>query len=162
MLFGRKKETKNTLGKLFATQDGDCIPLEQVPDPVFSEKMLGDGVAVIPADNIVKSPADGTVVQVFDTLHAYSVRTDDGLEILVHIGLNTVELKGEGFTAKVKSGDSVKAGDVLCETDLNFLREKGYETYTPIIITNMDAVKDFKPLTGNVRAGQTAVIEYEI
>lgn len=162
MLFGRKKETKNTRGKLFATQDGDCIPLEQVPDPVFSEKMLGDGVAVIPADNIVKSPADGTVVQVFDTLHAYSVRTDDGLEILVHIGLNTVELKGEGFTAKVKSGDSVKAGDVLCETDLNFLREKGYETYTPIIITNMDAVKDFKPITGNVRAGQTAVIEYEI
>lgn len=162
MLFGRKKEVKTTAGKLFSTQDGDCIPLEQVPDAVFSEKMLGDGVAVIPSDNLVKSPADGTVVQVFDTLHAYSIRTDDGLEILVHIGLNTVELKGEGFSPKVKSGDRVKAGDVLCETDINFLREKGYETYTPIIITNMDAVKNIKPVTGSVRAGQTAVIEYEI
>lgn len=162
MLFGRKKETNNTKGRLLATQDGDCILLEQVPDPVFSEKMLGDGAAVIPADNIVKSPADGTVVQVFDTLHAYSIRTDDGLEILVHIGLNTVELKGEGFSPKVKSGDKVKAGDVLCETDINFLREKGYETYTPIIITNMDAVKNISPITGNVRAGQTAVIEYEM
>lgn len=154
MLFGKKTK------KLFATQDGNCISIEKVPDPVFSEKMLGDGVAILPTDNVVKSPTDGTIVQVFDTLHAYSIRTGDGLEILVHIGLNTVELKGEGFSPKVKNGDKVKAGDVLCETDINLLREKGYEIYTPIVITNMDAVKSFKPLEGNVRAGETAVIEY--
>ncbi|MDD6735131.1 MAG: PTS glucose transporter subunit IIA [Clostridiales bacterium] len=155
-MFGRKTKT------ILSTQDGDCIMLDQVPDPVFAEKMLGDGVAVIPTDNVVKSPVDGVVVQVFDTLHAYSIQSSDGLDILVHIGLNTVELKGEGFSPKVKSGDKVKAGDVLCETDINFLREKGYEIYTPIVITNISDIKSFKPIPGNVRAGETAVIEYSI
>lgn len=155
-------KTKKSNGILRATQDGDCVPIEQVPDDVFSQKMLGDGVAVIPTDNVVKSPANGTVTQVFDTLHAYSIVTDDGLEILVHIGINTVELKGEGFSAKVQEGDKVKAGDILCETDIAFLREKGYETYTPIIITNPERVKNMQIIPGNVRAGETAVIEYNL
>ncbi len=157
-MFGFKKE----LSKLFATQDGDCVELSQVPDPVFSDKLLGDGAAIIPTDNIVRSPADGKIVQVFDTLHAYSILSDDGLEILVHIGLNTVELKGEGFKAMVKKGDRVKKGDILCETDLNLLQEKGYEIYTPIIITNMDKIKKMNVTCGNVRSGDTAVIEYSL
>lgn len=157
-MFGRKKKTMH----LAATQDGDCISLDMVPDPVFADKLLGDGVAIIPTDNIVRSPADGQIVQVFDTYHAYSIKTDDGLELLVHIGLNTVELKGEGFKPKVKEGQRVKTGDVLCETDISFIRGKGYEIYTPTVITNMDAVKSFKTITGNVRAGESTVIEYGV
>lgn len=155
-IFGRKKE----LLKLVASQTGECVPIELVPDPVFADKLLGDGVAIIPKENEVKSPADGTIVQVFDTLHAYSIESEDGLEILVHIGLNTVELKGEGFTAKVKEGDKVKAGDVLCEADIAFIKEKGYEIYTPIVITNISEVKKFELLKGQVIGGETPVIEY--
>lgn len=157
MLMKKKKVTS-----LAATQDGDCVALDMVPDPAFADKLLGDGVAVIPRENVVVSPADGQIVQVFDTHHAYSIKTDDGIEILVHIGLNTVELKGEGFLPKVCEGQRVKKGDVLCETDINLIREKGYEIYTPIVITNMDIVKDMKTFLGTVRAGESAVIEYSL
>lgn len=155
-MFGRKKEKS----KIVASQTGECIAIELVPDPVFADKMLGDGVAVIPEENEVKSPVDGTVVQVFDTLHAYSIESEDGLEILVHIGLNTVELKGQGFTPKVKEGDKVRAGDVLCEVDIAFLKEKGYNLHTPIVITNFSQVKKFDILKGRVIGGETPVIEY--
>lgn len=155
-MFGRKKEKK----KIVATQNGECIGLDLVPDPVFSDKLLGDGVCIIPEDNTVKSPVNGTVVQVFDTFHAYSVKSDDGLEILVHIGLNTVELKGQGFTPKVKDGEKVSVGDVLCEADIKFIKEKGYEVYTPIVITNSDELKNFEVLKGKIVAGETTVMEY--
>ena len=153
---------KKKKSELAATQDGDCIALDMVPDQAFSEKLLGDGVAIIPRDNIVHSPADGKVVQVFETKHAYSIKTDDGLEFLVNIGINTVELKGEGFTPKVSEGQSVKKGDVLCETDIELIRKKGYEIYTPILITNMQNVKSFNTILGNVRAGESTVIEYTV
>lgn len=153
-MFGRKKS------KIVATQTGECVGIESVPDSVFADKLLGDGIAIIPTDNEVKSPVNGTVVQVFDTLHAYSIKSDDGLEILVHIGLNTVELKGEGFTAKVSEGDKVHAGDILCETDINAIKEKGYEVYTPIVITNSDELKKLGFLKGQVIGGETTVMEY--
>lgn len=155
MFFGKKKKMK-----IVAPQTGVCVGIEEVPDEVFSDKLLGDGVAVIPSENEVKSPVTGTVVQVFDTLHAYSIKSDDGLEILVHIGLNTVELKGEGFSAKVKDGDRVNAGDVLCEADINFIKEKGYEIYTPIVVTNSDEVKGLEALKGQVIGGETTIMEY--
>lgn len=156
-MFFKSKETP----KIYAVQDGDSVSLDRVPDQVFAEKMLGDGVAIIPRSNKVKSPVNGRIVQVFDTRHAYSIETDDGLEVLVHIGINTVELKGEGFEPKVKDGDRVKVGDVLCEADLDFMIKKGYEIYTPVIITNMDAVKNIKTFSGNVIGGETPVIEYK-
>ncbi len=157
MLFGRKKQKK----KIIAPQTGLCVGIEEVPDEVFSDKLLGEGVAIIPTENEVKSPVTGTVVQVFDTLHAYSIKSDDGLEILVHIGLNTLELKGEGFTVKVKDGDRVNAGDVLCEADIKFIKEKGYEIYTPVVITNADEVKDLEDLKGKVIGGETTIMEYK-
>lgn len=155
MFFSKKKKSK-----IVATQNGECVGIEAVPDPVFSKRLLGDGVAVIPEEDEVKSPVDGVVVQVFDTLHAYSIRSDDGLEILVHIGLNTVELGGEGFTPKVKNGDRVTRGEVLCLADIKFIKEKGYEIYTPIVITNSDELKSAEFLKGKVIGGETTVIEY--
>lgn len=155
-MFGRK----NKKSEIFATQNGECVDIKKVPDEVFAEKMLGDGVAIIPKSSEVCSPVDGTVEQVFDTFHAYSIKADDGLEILVHIGLNTVELKGEGFCPKVKTGDRVSAGDLLCSVDLELIKGKGYETFTPIIVTNMGDIKDFEIASGGVLAGKTAVIKY--
>lgn len=155
-MFFKKKKTKT----LAATQNGECVDLDMVPDPVFSERLLGDGVAIIPEDCEVKSPADGEVVQVFDTLHAYSILTDDGLEILVHIGLNTVELSGEGFTPKVKAGDRVTKGEILCIADLKLIKERGYDIFTPIVITNSDALKSLEILKGKTIGGETVVMEY--
>lgn len=155
MFFSKKKKLS-----IVATQNGECIGIEAVPDPVFSERLLGDGVAILPTEDEVKSPVDGIVVQVFDTLHAYSIRSDDGLEILVHIGLNTVELSGKGFTPKVKDGDKVTKGEVLCLADIKFIREQGYEIYTPIVITNSDELKTAEFLKGKVVGGETTVVEY--
>lgn len=155
MFFKSKKKLQ-----LAATQNGECVEIDMVPDPVFSERLLGDGVAIIPEDNEVKSPVDGEVVQVFDTLHAYSIRSDDGLEILVHIGLNTVELGGKGFTPKVQSGDRVAKGEILCLADLKFIKENGYDIFTPIVITNSDELKSLDILKGKVVGGETTVMEY--
>ena len=155
MFFKSKKKKQ-----IVATQNGECVDLDMVPDPVFSERLLGDGVAIIPEDDEVKSPADGEVVQVFDTLHAYSIRSDDGLEILVHIGLNTVELSGVGFTPKVKAGDRVTKGEVLCVADIKLIKEKGYDVYTPIVITNSDELKSMEILKGKTVGGETVVVEY--
>lgn len=135
---------KKTGGRVCSPCVGQVIRLEDVPDPVFSEKMLGDGAAVLPENGAFCSPVDGKIVQVFDTKHAYSIKSDDGLEILVHIGLNTVELKGQGFTSLVKDGDLVKKGDALCEVNLEYISDVGYQLYTPVLITNMSAVKKMK------------------
>lgn len=159
-MFGLFKKQNNTSFSIVSTQNGTVVELNNVPDDVFAGKMLGDGVAVIPTDDNIVSPVDGTVLQVFDTLHAYAIHSDDGLDILVHIGINTVELNGEGFTALVKAGDHVKAGDSIATADIAFLKSKGYEIHTPIIITNMDAVKDVKYNIGTAEAGKTTVLTY--
>lgn len=154
-MFGFKKKSK-----IFASQNGRAVALSEVPDPAFSEKMLGDGVAIIPEDDTVLSPVSGTVIDVTNTLHAYCIQTEDGLDVLIHIGINTVELKGEGFKSLVAAGDKVKAGQPLAEADIKFLKDKGYQLYTPILITNMDAIKDISVSTGSTQAGKTCVITY--
>lgn len=102
----------------------------------------------------------GTVDVVANTSHAVGIKTNDGLDVLVHIGLETVGLEGKGFDVKVKVGDKVKAGDLLVDVDLNLLKEKGFEIITPIIITNMDDIKELKTNTGKATAKETVVIEY--
>ncbi len=138
--------------KLLAPVEGKVIPIDQVPDPVFSQKMLGDGVAIIPKDGKIYSPIDGTVTNVMDSLHAYSFISDDGVEMIVHFGLETVALNGEGFTAHVKEGDKVKAGDLVCEVDLTFLIEKGIETTTPVVICGGADVAEMDIIYGDVKA----------
>ncbi|WP_338206079.1 PTS sugar transporter subunit IIA [Parageobacillus thermoglucosidasius] len=134
-LFSKKIETRAV--EIHSPLDGEAIPLEEVPDPVFAQKMMGDGLAIIPKNGKVVSPINGKVVQIFPTKHAVGLVSEEGLEILIHIGLETVELNGEGFEVEVNAGETVKVGDPLINVDLDYLEQKHKEIVTPIIITNM-------------------------
>ncbi|WMJ23988.1 PTS glucose transporter subunit IIA [Paludicola sp. MB14-C6] len=160
-MFGLFKKKENEASEIFATQNGTAIALTDVPDEVFSEKMLGDGIAIIPTSNEVVSPVNGTIIDVTETLHAYCIATDDGLEILIHIGVDTVELKGEGFESFVKANDKVKVGDKLATVDLDFIKSKGYQTHTPIIITNMQDIKEMKTNLVQTQQAKTVVMTYK-
>lgn len=122
--------------QILAPVKGDMLSLDQVPDPVFSEKMMGDGVAIMPEDGGIHSPIEGTVILVADTKHAIGIRANDGTELLIHIGLETVSLQGKGFETLVKIGDSVSIGQPLIEVDWSFVKENATSIITPIIITN--------------------------
>lgn len=144
-----------------AAADGEVIPVSDVPDEVFAGGALGQGVAVIVTDGMVYAPVDGEIFTVADTLHAYGIATEDGLELLVHIGINTVELGGEGFTAKVKVGDKVRTGQLLCEVDMNLMKEKDIRMHTPILMTNADECGEIELLPDKTaKAGKTTVITY--
>ncbi|MEK5070942.1 PTS sugar transporter subunit IIA [Sporosarcina sp. FSL K6-1508] len=122
--------------QIFAPVNGDIIPLDQVPDPVFSQKMLGEGIAIMPTTGNIHAPIEGKIVLVADSLHAIGIRSNDGTEILIHIGLETVSLQGKGFTVLVKAGDKVSLGQSLIEVDWDYVREHAESIITPIVITN--------------------------
>ena len=131
---------------------GSAVSLDQVPDPVFSQKIIGDGVAVVPEDGRIVSPVDGEVVSVAETLHAYGFRSEDGLEVLIHFGLETVALKGEFFKCHVKVGDKVKAGDLVAEADLEGLKERQINPITPVLICGGLDGRTMSSVTGPVKA----------
>lgn len=133
-IFKRKKQFVQE--QIYAPLSGELIPLENVPDPVFAGKMMGEGVAIIPEEGMLVSPVEGEIIQVFHTKHAIGIRSISGLEILIHIGLETVELNGEGFDVRIAKGQKVKVGDPLVNFDISFLKSKNKEIITPIIITN--------------------------
>ena len=137
---------------------GKIEALENVPDPVFSGKILGDGIAVIPEDGKILSPVDGTVSSVAETLHAYGFETEDGIDILVHVGLETVSLQGECFKCYVKEGDKVKAGDLVAEVDLKALKEKKINPITPVLVCGGMENKTLNYAEGRAKAGETAVL----
>ena len=137
---------------------GNAVPVDQVPDPVFSQKIIGDGVAVAPEDGRIVSPVDGEVVSVAETLHAYGFRSQEGLEVLVHFGLETVALKGEYFKCHVKVGDRVKAGDLVAEADLEGLKEKQVETITPVLICGGMEGRTMNAALGAVKAGESVIM----
>lgn len=143
---------------LKAPVTGRAVPLDQVPDPVFSQKIIGDGAAVIPEDGKIVSPVDGEVASVAPTLHAYGFRSDDGLEVLVHFGLETVALKGECFKSHVKVGDKVKAGDLVAEADLAALKERQVNPITPVLICGGMADRSMNFTEGPVTAGESALL----
>lgn len=125
--------------QILSPADGTVKDITEVPDPTFADKVLGDGAAVIPADGKIYAPADGTVVNIMDTRHGIMFQTAQGVELLIHIGLETVNLKGKYFTAHTENGAQVKAGDLLVEFDLDAIVKEGYDPITPIVVTNGDA-----------------------
>ncbi|WP_077324351.1 PTS system trehalose-specific EIIBC component [Virgibacillus siamensis] len=148
--------------KIYAPLNGLISPLEDVPDPTFSQKMMGDGIAIEPTDGNVVAPLDGEIVQIFPTKHAVGILSNAGTEVLIHIGLDTVNLDGEGFEAHVKQGDKVKAGDLLVTFDLEFVREKAAGVTTPVIITNGEQVGFLeKSNETTAAAGETVLLTVE-
>ena len=133
---------------------GNVVPLEQVPDSVFADKILGDGCAVIPNDGKIYSPVNGEISSVAETLHAYGFTSEDGLEVLVHFGLETVALGGEGFTAYVKAGDKVKVGDLVAEVDMELLRSKNINLITPVLVCDGADELTMSVQEGEVKAGE--------
>ncbi len=122
--------------KITAPIKGEIIELKDVNDQVFSQKMVGDGFAIIPSSDVVLAPFDAEVLMVFHTNHALGLKSQEGIELLIHVGLDTVDLKGEGFESFVKAGDNVKKGDKLLGFDLPSLLSKGIDMTSPVIITN--------------------------
>lgn len=131
---------------LYSALEGTAIPLSQVNDATFASEVLGKGIAVIPAKGEVVAPCDATVETVFDTKHAVGLSTESGMELLIHIGINTVELGGKHYTAHVKDGDHVKKGQLLISFDMDKIKEAGYDVTTPLIVTNTDDYRDVKAL----------------
>ena len=150
---------KNKGNLLHSPCNGKVVPITEVPDSTFADKILGDGFAVIPSEGKVYAPADGEVSMVFDTLHAVTMTSTQGTEILIHVGLDTVKMNGEGFTGHVKAGDKVKKGDLLLEVDLDKVKAAGYDTITPMLVCNTMDYASVEGVTGkDVEAGDDAVI----
>lgn len=145
--------------KILSPMTGETVGLGEVPDPVFSQKIVGDGVAVIPSEGKLLSPVDGEIISVADTKHAYGLRTAEGLELLIHVGLETVHLNGECFQVFVKPGDKVKAGDLLAEVDLAYLKERGINPITPVLVCGGFQGQQLNAAAGPVQAGKTVLME---
>lgn len=133
--------------KILSPLKGQLLSLEEVNDATFASKMMGEGVAIKPSEGKVTSPITGRITSVFPTKHAIGLLSQDGVEILIHVGLETVNLQGQGFTSLVQEGDSVRVGDVLLEVDLDYLHAQGYDTTTPVIVTNTSQFLDVLPIT---------------
>ena len=133
----------------------------QVPDKVFAEKMVGDGLAIDTVGSIITAPSDGTLTLIFKTNHAFGMTLKDGVELMVHIGIDTVKLDGAGFERLCKQGDFVKAGTPVIKLDRDFILSKGYSLITPVLITNMDKIKNIEPVINkDVKAGEDIIMEY--
>lgn len=154
-IFGGKNEETYTLG---APAKGKAVPLSEVNDPTFADGLLGKGAAVIPSEGKIYAPADGTVGMMFETKHAVSLSTEYGAEILVHVGLDTVELKGKYYEGHVKAGDKVKAGDLLISFDIDQVKAAGYDVITPVLVCNTDDYSAVEGVTGSdVVPGDTII-----
>ena len=142
-----KKKEKAYYDVIAAPLKGETVPSAEVNDPTFAEEMLGKGLAIKPAEGKVYAPFDGEVAMVFDTKHAISLVSAKGTEVLIHVGLDTVMLKGQHYTAHVESGDTVKKGDLMLEFDIEAIKAAGLEAITPVVICNSD---DYKEISANV------------
>lgn len=135
-MFSIFKKTSIPSNAVTAAATGRLIPLEKVKDEVFAQKMLGEGAAIIPEGEIITAPCSGYITMIYPTLHAFGIKSDDGLEILVHIGIDTVRLKGKGFKSYVNEGDSVQAGDKIIRFDSYLMNQEGYDMSVMILFPN--------------------------
>ncbi|GAA0071582.1 PTS glucose transporter subunit IIA [Clostridium sardiniense] len=158
-----KKNKKEESLNFVAPVSGKAVDLSEVPDPVFAQKMAGDGLGIDSTGDIIVAPCDGELTLVFKTKHAFAMTLDNGIEVLVHIGIETVSLNGEGFEQLAEQGTRVKAGTPIIKIDREFIKNKGLSLVTPVLITNPDTVKSLDIKTGmDVVAGETVVLEYTI
>ena len=148
--------------KLLAVADGRAVPLDEVSDEVFASGMLGGGFAVQPISGNIYSPVDGEIVGITESKHAFTIKSDDGLDVLVHIGIDTVKLGGNGFTPMVREGERVKAGGLIARVELSVIRGAGYDTVIPVVITNSEDMSGVKYRYGDVKGGKSAVISYQV
>lgn len=140
---------------------GVCVPLSEVNDPVFSQEILGPGVAIRPSEGRIVAPCDGVIDVMFDTGHAVSLTADFGAEILIHVGLDTVKLNGKHYTVHAKNGDAVKKGQLLIEFDREAIAADGYDTVTPVILCNRDDFSEFKTFPADPVAAGDRIITVE-
>ncbi|MGY4675222.1 PTS glucose transporter subunit IIA [Ursidibacter arcticus] len=157
-LFGGKKEAVSKEVKIYAPLSGEIVNIEDVPDVVFSEKIVGDGIAIRPNGDEIVAPVNGTIGKIFETNHAFSIESDEGIELFVHFGIDTVELKGEGFTRIATEGQKVKVGDPVIKFDLALLEAKAKSVLTPVVISNMDEISNLQKLSGEVVKGESVVL----
>lgn len=153
---------KNT-SKIVAPTNGTFVPLTEIPDPAFAQKLVGDGFGINGSDDVVCSPVKGEVAAVFDTKHAVAITTEDGLELLLHVGIDTVKLEGEGFEVFVKEGDAVEVGQKVLTIDRKLVEERGYNPMCCTLITNYEDLKELKisPASATLVAGETQVATYK-
>jgi PTS system beta-glucosides-specific IIC component len=156
-LFGKKEEINPN--HVYAPLAGETVAISEVPDPTFSSGAMGNGIAIKPTDGKVCSPVNGTVDMMFDTGHAVTLVSDNGIEILIHVGLETVGLEGKPFQVKVQNGQKVKKGDILMIADLAAIEAAGLPTITPVLICNTDDYTTFNTTTGKAVTGADVVIE---
>ncbi|MBY2477257.1 PTS glucose transporter subunit IIA [Clostridioides difficile] len=141
-MFNIFKKKENKTEKIYSPFKGNLVNLEDVPDLAFAQKMMGDGVAIIPSEGKLYSPVDGEIVSIFDSKHAVMIKSVDGTNMLIHVGLETVSLEGKPFDVKVKAGDKVKAKDLIMEVDLDIITSNDLHVITPVVIMDdVDAVK---------------------
>ena len=156
-LFGKKEEINPNY--VYAPLAGEAVAISEVPDPTFSSGAMGNGIAIKPTDGKVCAPVNGTVDMMFDTGHAVTLVSDNGIEILIHVGLETVGLEGKPFQVKVQNGQKVKKGDILMIADLAAIEAAGLPTITPVLICNTDDYTTFNTTTGKAVTNTDVVIE---
>ena len=154
-LFGKEKKDNG----IYAPLAGQAVPVTEVPDPTFAEGMLGDGIAIIPTEGKVYAPCDATVDMMFTTGHAVSLVGDNGAEILIHVGLETVALEGKPFTVHVQNGQKVKKGELMIEVDLEAVKAAGLNTITPVLVCNSSDFTTFNKITGKDVTSADVVID---
>ena len=157
-LFGSKSEAINP-NHIYAPMAGEAVAITEVPDPTFAEGMMGNGIAIKPTSGKVCAPFNGTVDMMFETGHAVSLVSDSGIELLIHVGLETVGLNGAPFKVRVQNGQKVKKGDVLMEADLDAIKAAGLPTITPVLVCNTDDYPTFNTTIGKSVTNEDVVIE---
>ncbi|AHG60301.1 PTS glucose transporter subunit IIA [Buchnera aphidicola] len=157
-LFNSKKSNFSKKIEIVAPLSGDIVHIEDVPDLVFSKKIVGDGIAIKPTGNKILAPVNGTIGKIFESLHAFSIISEDNVELFVHFGIDTVKLKGKGFTKIANDNQNVNIGDEIILFDLDFLTEASKSILTPVVISNIENFKKIEKSSGNTVAGETTII----
>ncbi|WP_343189985.1 PTS glucose transporter subunit IIA [Buchnera aphidicola] len=157
-IFGNKTNSKKEKIEIFAPLSGEIIQIEKVPDVVFSDKIVGDGVAIQPTGNSIVAPVNGKIIKIFKTLHAFSIKSDEGIELFVHFGIDTIKLRGKGFEKFANENQKVKVGDLIITFDLPMLKKNAKSIITPVIISNMEKIKKIKKMSGKIISGKTVIM----